>query len=134
MSDYFHQFVFGIYPYICLAVLLLGSLVRFDREQYTWKSDSSQMLRHGALRLGSSTVAVTCPSARCDSARTETGPKAVGARSTTTRLPSSSQRRDVPKSSRRVSGSPSSSRSRSCTSRCRSIVRKWALPALLGGQ
>ncbi|AXF02502.1 MULTISPECIES: respiratory nitrate reductase subunit gamma [Paraburkholderia] len=53
MSDYFHQFVFGIYPYICLAVLLLGSLVRFDREQYTWKSDSSQMLRHGALRLGS---------------------------------------------------------------------------------
>jgi nitrate reductase gamma subunit len=53
MSDVFHQFVFGIYPYICLAVLLLGSLVRFDREQYTWKSDSSQMLRHGALRLGS---------------------------------------------------------------------------------
>jgi len=53
MSDYFHQFVFGIYPYICLAVLLLGSLVRFDREQYTWKSDSSQLLRHGALRLGS---------------------------------------------------------------------------------
>jgi nitrate reductase gamma subunit len=53
MNGYFHQFVFGIYPYICLAVLLLGSLVRFDREQYTWKSDSSQLLRHGALRLGS---------------------------------------------------------------------------------
>ena len=53
MSGYFHQFVFGIYPYICLAVLLLGSLVRFDREQYTWKSDSSQLLRHSALRLGS---------------------------------------------------------------------------------
>ncbi|BCG04233.1 respiratory nitrate reductase subunit (plasmid) [Paraburkholderia sp. PGU19] len=53
MNDYFHQFVFGIYPYICLAVLFLGSLVRFDREQYTWKSDSSQLLRHGALRLGS---------------------------------------------------------------------------------
>lgn len=53
MSNYFHQFLFGIYPYICLAVLLLGSLVRFDREQYTWKSDSSQLLRHGALRLGS---------------------------------------------------------------------------------
>lgn len=53
MKDAFHQFLFGIYPYICLAVLLLGSLVRFDREQYTWKSDSSQLLRHGALRLGS---------------------------------------------------------------------------------
>lgn len=53
MSDYFHPFLFGVYPYICLVVLLLGSLVRFDREQYTWKSDSSQLLRHGALRLGS---------------------------------------------------------------------------------
>ncbi|QCP53595.1 respiratory nitrate reductase subunit gamma [Trinickia violacea] len=53
MGDYFHQFLFGIYPYLCLAVLLLGSLVRFDREQYTWKSDSSQLLRHGQLRLGS---------------------------------------------------------------------------------
>ncbi len=53
MSGYFHQFLFGIYPYLCLAVLLLGSLLRFDREQYTWKSDSSQLLRHGALRVGS---------------------------------------------------------------------------------
>ncbi|MCG5074251.1 respiratory nitrate reductase subunit gamma [Paraburkholderia tagetis] len=53
MGQYFHQFLFGIYPYICLAVLLFGSLVRFDREQYTWKSDSSQLLRRGALRIGS---------------------------------------------------------------------------------
>ena len=53
MKDFFHQFLFGVYPYICLAVLLLGSLVRFDREQYTWKSDSSQLLRHGVLRWGS---------------------------------------------------------------------------------
>lgn len=40
-------FLFGIYPYICLAVLFLGSLIRFDREPYSWKSDSSQMLRSG---------------------------------------------------------------------------------------
>ncbi|AOJ04713.1 nitrate reductase [Burkholderia mayonis] len=53
MSDYLNTFLFGIYPYLCLAVLLIGSLIRFDREQYTWKSDSSQLLRHGALRLGS---------------------------------------------------------------------------------
>lgn len=46
-------FLFGIYPYLCLAVFLLGSLVRFDREQYTWKSDSSQLLRAGQLRWGS---------------------------------------------------------------------------------
>jgi nitrate reductase gamma subunit len=46
-------FLFGIYPYICLAVLLLGSLVRFDREPYSWKSDSSQTLCKGELKLGS---------------------------------------------------------------------------------
>ena len=50
---YLDQFLFGIYPYIALAIFLLGSLVRFDREQYTWKADSSQMLHTGSLRLGS---------------------------------------------------------------------------------
>jgi nitrate reductase gamma subunit len=50
--SYIHDFLFGIYPYICLAVFLLGSLVRFEREPYTWKSDSSQLLRRGQLRLG----------------------------------------------------------------------------------
>lgn len=45
--------LFGIYPYIALSVFFLGSLIRFDREQYTWKSDSSQMLKRGQLRLGS---------------------------------------------------------------------------------
>ena len=45
--------LFGIYPYICLAVFLLGSLLRFDRDQYSWKSDSSQLLRAGSLRWGS---------------------------------------------------------------------------------
>jgi nitrate reductase gamma subunit len=48
-----NQFLFGIYPYIAVAILLLGSLIRFDREQYTWKSDSSQLLRRGQLRWGS---------------------------------------------------------------------------------
>ena len=48
-----HNLLFGIYPYIALSIFLLGSLIRFDREQYTWKSDSSQMLRLKQLRLGS---------------------------------------------------------------------------------
>ncbi|OZI15927.1 respiratory nitrate reductase subunit gamma [Bordetella genomosp. 7] len=47
-----HQFLFGIYPYIALGIFLLGSLARFEREQYTWKSDSSQLLYRGQLRLG----------------------------------------------------------------------------------
>ncbi|WUR10884.1 respiratory nitrate reductase subunit gamma [[Empedobacter] haloabium] len=51
--NYTHQFLFGIYPYIALAVFLLGSLIRFDREQYSWRSESSQVLHTGALRLGS---------------------------------------------------------------------------------
>ncbi|OYU45985.1 MAG: respiratory nitrate reductase subunit gamma [Burkholderiales bacterium PBB4] len=51
--SYLDNFLFGIYPYICLSVFLLGSLLRFDRDQYTWKSDSSQLLRAGQLRWGS---------------------------------------------------------------------------------
>jgi nitrate reductase gamma subunit len=46
-------FIFVVYPYICLGVFLMGSLARFDRDQYTWKSDSSQMLRARQLRIGS---------------------------------------------------------------------------------
>lgn len=50
--NYLHQFVFGIYPYIALSIFLLGSLIRFDRDQYSWKSESSQLLYRGQLRLG----------------------------------------------------------------------------------
>lgn len=53
MNHYLNEMLFGIYPYICMAVFFLGSLIRFDREQYTWKSDSSQLLRRGQLRWGS---------------------------------------------------------------------------------
>ena len=48
-----HNFLFNVYPYICLTVFFMGSLARFDRDQYTWKSDSSQLLRTGQLRWGS---------------------------------------------------------------------------------
>ena len=48
-----HNFIYGVYPYIALTVFLLGSLQRFDREQYTWKSDSSQLLSKANMRLGS---------------------------------------------------------------------------------
>ncbi|MBT1538977.1 respiratory nitrate reductase subunit gamma [Ralstonia solanacearum] len=50
--SFLNQFVFGIYPYIASSVFLLGSLARFEREQYTWKSDSSQLLHTGTLRVG----------------------------------------------------------------------------------
>ncbi len=51
--SYSQTLLFGIYPYIALTIFLLGSLIRFDREQYTWKSDSSQLLKRHQLRLGS---------------------------------------------------------------------------------
>lgn len=48
-----HNFLYGTYPYIALTVFLVGSLMRFDREQYSWKADSSQLLSKKNLRLGS---------------------------------------------------------------------------------
>jgi len=45
--------LFGVYPYVALAVFLVGSLLRFDREQYTWRSGSSQLLRRRMLIVGS---------------------------------------------------------------------------------
>jgi nitrate reductase gamma subunit len=53
MRDAINQIVFGWYPYLCLTVFLLGSLLRFDREQYTWRSGSSQLLRRRQLTWGS---------------------------------------------------------------------------------
>ncbi len=53
MTAWIDHFLFGLYPYICLAVFFIGSWARFDRDQYTWKSDSSQLLRRGSLRWGS---------------------------------------------------------------------------------
>ena len=47
-----HFVFFAVSPDLCLAIFFFGSLVRFDREQYTWKSDSSQLLYDGQLRLG----------------------------------------------------------------------------------
>lgn len=48
-----HNFLFGIYPYIALAVLVLGSIARYETEPFTWKTSSSQLLRRKQLILGS---------------------------------------------------------------------------------
>ncbi len=48
-----HNFLFGIYPYIALSVLFLGSIVRYERDPFTWKSSSSQLLRRKQLVMGS---------------------------------------------------------------------------------
>lgn len=51
--NYLDNLLFDIYPYVALVIFMLGSLIRYDRDQYTWKADSSQLLRRGQLRLGS---------------------------------------------------------------------------------
>lgn len=48
-----HNFLFGIYPYIALSVLLIGSIARYERDPFTWKTSSSQLLRRKQLVIGS---------------------------------------------------------------------------------
>lgn len=47
------SFLYGIYPYLAGTVFLIGSWIRFDREQYTWKTDSTQLLAKRNMRLAS---------------------------------------------------------------------------------
>ncbi len=45
--SFLNEWLFGLYPYIAATVFLLGSLVRFDLNQYTWRAGSTQMLNGG---------------------------------------------------------------------------------------
>ncbi|CAE6930463.1 nitrate reductase A subunit gamma [Pseudomonas marincola] len=45
--------LFGVYPYVALAICLIGSWARFDLSQYTWKTGSSQMLSNKGMRMAS---------------------------------------------------------------------------------
>lgn len=53
MDAFINHLLYGVYPYIALAVLAIGSIVRFDREPYSWRSGSSQLLRRKQLIWGS---------------------------------------------------------------------------------
>ena len=53
MPDIIHEFFFGVYPYIALAIMVIGSILRYDREPYSWRSGSSQLLRRRQLIWGS---------------------------------------------------------------------------------
>ncbi len=48
--NFINELLFGIFPYIAGSVFLLGSWIRFDRAQYSWTADSSQMLSSKGLR------------------------------------------------------------------------------------
>lgn len=51
--NYIHSFFFDIYPYIAVTIFLLGSWVRYDYGQYTWRAGSSQLLDNSNMRLAS---------------------------------------------------------------------------------
>ena len=53
MRDALFHIFFVWYPYVCISSFVFGSLIRFDREQYTWKASSSQLLRKRQLFWGS---------------------------------------------------------------------------------
>ena len=52
MASFINHLLFGIYPYVALVVLAVGSVIRFDREPYGWRSGSSQLLRRKQLIAG----------------------------------------------------------------------------------
>lgn len=45
--------IFGVMPYVALTVFLVGSIARYERDPFTWKSSSSQLLRRKQLIWGS---------------------------------------------------------------------------------
>jgi len=49
----FNFLLFGAYPYIAMTILVVGSWARYDREQYTWKAGSTQMLNNQGMRVAS---------------------------------------------------------------------------------
>ncbi len=51
--NFFNQFFFSIYPYIAGTVFLVGSWLRYDYGQYSWRAGSSQMLDKKGVRLAS---------------------------------------------------------------------------------
>jgi len=53
MDSFLNNLMFGYYPYVAGTVFLFGSLVRFDMSQYTWKTNSSQIVDASSrFRLG----------------------------------------------------------------------------------
>ena len=51
--SYFDSLFFGLYPYVAGAVFLIGSWLRYDQAQYTWRAGSSQMLSKSGMQVAS---------------------------------------------------------------------------------
>ena len=53
MAEFINTLLFGICPYVALVVLAVGTVIRYDREPYSWRTGSSQLLRRKQLMWGS---------------------------------------------------------------------------------
>lgn len=53
MTAYLNDFFFGIYPYLAISIMTLGTILRYDQDPYSWKAGSSQFLRSKGMRFGS---------------------------------------------------------------------------------
>ncbi len=53
MSEFVNYLLFGWFPYLAVTVMIVGSILRFDTNQYSWRSQSSQFLRRKQMMLGS---------------------------------------------------------------------------------
>lgn len=51
--QFLNLFFFNIYPYLAGTVFLVGSWLRYDYGQYSWRAGSSQMLDKKGMRLAS---------------------------------------------------------------------------------
>jgi len=51
--NFLNMLLFDIYPYICGTVFLVGSWLRYDYGQYSWRAGSSQILEKKLLRIAS---------------------------------------------------------------------------------
>ena len=52
MAEYINHLLFGVYPYVAIGIMVIGSIMRYDRDQYTWKTSSSQLLADDGMRVG----------------------------------------------------------------------------------
>lgn len=52
-NELLNQLAFGWFPYLAITVLVVGSILRFDASQYSWRAQSSQFLRRRQVLWGS---------------------------------------------------------------------------------
>lgn len=48
-----NQFVWVIYPYLCLAIFVIGHIARYKYDQFSWTAKSSEMIEKKRLKWGS---------------------------------------------------------------------------------